>query len=78
MSHFHTVVHVFHYYFKQYNCTMSRDKHGSSDATDVDINKTKVLRRQGKRVNMYKFLRNMSPDDECAKAVFSKDGGTDC
>jgi hypothetical protein len=53
---------------------MSRDKPGTSDATDADINKREVLRWQSRQIiyDVYTFLKKMSSDDERAKMDFSK------
>jgi hypothetical protein len=53
---------------------MSRYKSGTSDATDADINKREVLRRQSEQFiyNVHTFLKKSSSDDERAKTDFSK------
>jgi hypothetical protein len=52
---------------------MSRDKPGTSDATDADINKREVLHRQRKiACNVYTCLKKLWTDDERAKADFWK------
>jgi hypothetical protein len=65
---------VFHYCLKQQCSTTSRDKPGTSDATDADINKREVLWRQSRQIiyNVYTFLKKLSSDDERAKTHFSK------
>jgi hypothetical protein len=52
---------------------MPRDKPGTSDATDADVNKREVLRRQSRQIihKMYPFSKKLS-DDERAKTDFSK------
>jgi hypothetical protein len=64
---------MIHYCFKQQYSTMSRDKPGTSDATDADINKREVLHQQSRQIIyiVYKFLKKLS-DDDCAKMDFSK------
>jgi hypothetical protein len=51
---------------------MSRDKPGTSDATDADINKCEVLCRQSRPIiyNVYTFLKKS--DDERAETDLSK------
>jgi hypothetical protein len=53
---------------------MSRDKPGTSDATDADINKREVLRRQSRQIiyNLYTFIKKLSSVDERAQIDFLK------
>jgi hypothetical protein len=53
---------------------MSRDKPGTSDATDADINERKVLRQQSRKIfyNVYMFLKKLSSDDKHANTDFWK------
>jgi hypothetical protein len=53
---------------------MSRDKPGTSDATDADLNRREVLCRQSRQIiyNVYTFLKKLSSDDERANTDFSK------
>jgi hypothetical protein len=65
---------VFHCCFKQNYSTMSRDKLGISDASDTEIKKCEVLRRQSGNIiyNVYTFLKKLQSDNEHVNTGFWK------
>jgi hypothetical protein len=64
---------VFHYCFKQQYSTKSRDKPGSSDASDADINQRDVLRWQSRKfIYNVRFLNKLSPVMNVQKRIYRK------